>query len=174
MACIIIAAGTSSWAQRADKKPKKPVAQKESAINDATVQDYLKKTEEQMKKGEFEGSLPTLIRINDYSEDVLKTVKLFRTHYEKVISDSSVSQGEREDLVIKLNRMNQLIPKYTSIREMSSYDLGYMYAKKGDSDRARKYLLKVFETTPFSTKSDSPWMKSKKLLLALYGLEGEF
>jgi hypothetical protein len=175
IACALLAAGTSSWAQRAEKKSKKVIAaQKEVAINDATVQDYLKKAEDQLRKGDIDAALPTLLRVHEYSDDVLKTVKLFKTQYEKAVNDSSLSQGDRENIIIKMNRMGQLIPKYTALKEASAYDLGYVYAKKGDGDRARRYLLKVFETAPFSTKQDSVWMKSKKLLLALYSLEGEF
>jgi hypothetical protein len=73
-----------------------------------------------------------------------------------------------------LKRMKQLVPKYTAIRDASAYNMGYTYAKLGDPEKARKYLSQVIETTPFSTKQDSLWMKSKALLLGLYGLEGEF
>jgi hypothetical protein len=176
-ACMLIASGSSSWAQKPDKKAKKAQPPKESiitAVNDATVQDYLKKAEEQARKGELEHALPMLLKIHDYSEDVLKTVKLFQAQYEKVLNDASISQSEKEDIFIKLKRMGQLVPKYAAIREVSAYDLGYVYAKKGEGERARRYLLKVYETTPFSMKQDSLWMKSKRLLLALYSLEGEF
>ncbi len=174
-ACVLIVSGTSAWAQRADKKSKKVAPPpKESAITDGSVQDYLKKAEELLKKGETDSALPTLLKVHDYSEDVLKTVKLFQGQYEKIVNDPSILQSEREDIYLKLKRMGHLIAKYTSIREASAYDLGYAFSKKGDGDRARKYLLKVFETAPFSTKPDSLWMRSKKLLLAIYSLEGEF
>jgi hypothetical protein len=52
--------------------------------------------------------------------------------------------------------------------------MGYIYAKKGDSERARKYLIEVLSMTPFSIEQDSICMKSKTLLLGLYNLEGEF
>jgi hypothetical protein len=70
--------------------------------------------------------------------------------------------------------MEQLIPKYNKIKETSAYHIGYIYTKKGDSDKARKYLSEVLETTPFSTKPDSTWIKSKTLLLEIFNLEGEF
>lgn len=127
-----------------------------------------------MKKGETDASLPTLLRVHDYSEDVLRTIKYFKTQYEKVVANSSVPQGEKEDILIKLKRIEQLLPRYVTIQERSAYDLGFAYAKKGEAEKSRKYLLEVLETAPFSTKNDSPWMKSKKLLLGLYNLEGEF
>jgi tetratricopeptide (TPR) repeat protein len=153
---------------------KTPSQQKEVVLNDSTVLDAFKKAEEQLKKGELESSLATLIRIHDYSEDVLKTVKYFQAQYEKVVNDSSIAQHEKEDIFIKLKRMGQLTPKYKNLREVSAYDIGLIYAKKGEAEKARKYLLEVLETSPFSTKNDSPWMKTKKLLLGLYHLEGEF
>jgi len=158
----------------AEKKPKKAPVVRESVINDANVQESLKKAEDQLKKGETENAVIVLLKIHDYSQDVVKTVKFFQAQYEKVVNDSSVPQAEREDIFLKLKRMEQLVKKYTAIRETSAYDLGYGYAKKGDAERSRKYLLEVLETAPFSTRQDSPWMKSKKILLWLYSLEGEF
>ena len=167
----LLAAGPASGAE---KKPKKAPAVKGSVINDATVQESFKKAEDQLKKGETETAVSLLLKIHDYSEDVLKTVKFFQAQYQKVVNDSSVSQAEREDIFLKLKRMEQLMKKYAAIKEASAYDLGYGYAKKGDSERSRKYLLEVLETAPFSTRQDSLWMKSKKVLLWLYSLEGEF
>ncbi len=169
--CAFFFAGTSS---AAEKKVRKASVQKEGAINDATVIDYFKKAQEQLRKGEIDNAIPTLLRIHDYSEDVLKTVKFFQGQYEKVANDPAVPQGEKENIIIKLKRMAQLVPKYTNLKEVSAYDLGYAYAKRGDSEKARKYLLEVLETAPFSIKQDSLWMKSKRLLLGLYNLEGEF
>jgi tetratricopeptide (TPR) repeat protein len=171
---VLMSAGFASGAEKADKKAKKLPPPKESSINDANAEGYLKKAEELLKKGEVDQALPILIKVHDYSEDVLKTIKYFQPQYEKAANDSALSQGEREGIVIKLKRMGQLTPKYSSMREASAYYLGYAYARKGDSERARKYLLKVLDTAPFSTKQDSLWMKSKKLLLGLYNLEGEF
>jgi hypothetical protein len=170
----LLLAGPLSAAEKAEKKPRKAPVARESAVNDANVQESLKKAEDQLKKGETDSSVAVLLKIHDYSEDVLKTVKFFHTQYEKVVNDSSVSQAEREDIFLKLKRMDQLTKKYTAIRETSAYDLGYGYAKKGDGERSRKYLLEVLETAPFSTRPESLWMKSKKILLWLYSLEGEF
>ena len=175
VASAFFPAGTASAVERKAKKPAPAAAPvKEAGINDSNVKEALKKAEEQLKKGESDATLASLIRINDYADDVLKTVRLIQGQYEKAVNDPSVPQGEREDIFLKLRRLGQLTPKYTAIREASAYDIGYVYAKRGDGEKARKYLLKVFETAPFSTKQDSAWMKSKKLLLGLYNLEGEF
>ena len=136
--------------------------------------DYLKKAEELVKKGELESSLAVLIRIHDYAEDVVKTVKYFQIQYDKTVNDASVTQNDKEDILIKMKRMPQLIQKYTHIKEVSAFDVGLVYAKKGETEKARKYLLEVLDTAPFSVKQDSLWMKSKKILLGLYSLEGEF
>jgi len=101
-------------------------------------------------------------------------VKFFQGHYEKAVNDPVTPQGEKEEIYIKLKRMGQLMPKYNSIREVTTYNVGYLYAKKGDAEKARKFLTEVLELTPFSTKKDSISMKAKTLLLDLYGLEGEF
>jgi len=147
---------------------------KSSAINDSNVNAALKRADEMMKKGEVDGPLKILVSVYEYSKDVLLTVKFFQGHYEKAINDPNTPQGEKEEIYIKLKRMGQLIPKYNSIKEATTYNVGYLYAKKGDAEKARKYLTEVLELTPFSTKKDSISMRAKTLLLDLYGLEGEF
>jgi tetratricopeptide (TPR) repeat protein len=145
-----------------------------SAINDSNINTVLKRADDMMKKGEVDAPLKLLVGVYDYSKDVLLTVKFFQQHYEKVVNDPSTPIGEKEDIYIKLKRMGQLVPKYNSIKEVTTYNVGYLYAKKGDTEKARKYLTEVLELTPFSTKKDSISMKAKTLLLDLYGLEGEF
>jgi len=172
------------WAAPEKEKPaKKPAPAtgtppgptvKSSTINDSNINAALKRADEMMKKGEVDGPLKILVSVYEYSKDVLLTVKFFQGHYEKAVSDPSTPQGEKEDIYIKLKRMGQLIPKYNSIKEVTTYNVGYLYAKKGDAEKARKYLTEVLEMTPFSTKKDSISMKAKTLLLDLYGLEGEF
>lgn len=147
---------------------------KSSAINDSNINTALKRADEMMGKGEVDGPLKILVSVYEYSKDVLFTVKFFQGHYEKIVNDPSTSQGEKEEIYIKLKRMGRLIPKYNSIREVTTYNVGYLYAKKGDAEKARKFLTEVLELTPFSTKKDSIAMKAKTLLLDLYGLEGEF
>jgi tetratricopeptide (TPR) repeat protein len=147
---------------------------KSSAINDSNINAALKRADEMMKKGDVDGPLKILISVYEYSKDVLYTVKFFQGHYEKVANDPTTPQGEKEEIYIKLKRMGQLTPKYNSIKEVTTYNVGYLYAKKGDAEKARKYLTEVLELTPFSTKKDSISMKAKTLLLDLYSLEGEF
>ena len=172
------------WAAQ-EKQSKKPVQTpskgttpgasiKSSAINDSNINAVLKGADEMMRKGEVDGPLKILVNVYEYSKDVLFTVKFFQGHYEKAVNDPVTPQGEKEEIYIKLKRMGQLMPKYNSIREVTTYNVGYLYAKKGDAEKARKFLTEVLELTPFSTKKDSISMKAKALLLDLYGLEGEF
>lgn len=173
------------WAAPAEKASRKPAAAssagkapgtivKSSAINDSNINAALKRADEMMGKGEVDGPLKILVSVYEYSKDVLFTIKFFQGHYEKIVSDPSTPQGEKEEIYIKLKRMGQLIPKYSSIKEVTTYNVGYLYAKKGDAEKARKFLTEVLELSPFSTKKDSIAMKAKTLLLDLYGLEGEF
>jgi len=159
-------------ASSAGQPPEAPI--KSSPINDSNINAALKRADDMMRKGEVDGPLKILVNVYEYSKDVLFTVKFFQGHYEKIVNDPSTPQGEKEEIYIKLKRMGQLVPKYNSIKEVTTYNVGYLYAKKGDSEKARKYLTEVLELTPFSTKKDSISMKAKTLLLDLYGLEGEF
>jgi hypothetical protein len=105
---------------------------------------------------------------------VLTTVKFIKGQYEKAVNDPAGPTKDKEQLYLKLKGLNQLIPRYTAAYEVSLYNLGYIYAKRNESERARKYLTEYLQTTPFSTNRDSKWMKAKTLLLELYSLEGEF
>jgi len=155
-------------------KTKKTVSPKSVGINDTTVDSLLKKSEEQLKKGDLDGSLRNFLKIYDYTKDVLHTVKFIKKEYEKLINDPAISQKEKEDLFIKLKRIDQLIPRYTTIKDRAAYQIGFIYTKYGDNERAKKYLSEVIESSPFSTKPESLWMKAKSLLLSVYQLEGEF
>jgi hypothetical protein len=162
-------------AQAAPEKKAKPAAQKESgAINDANLQASLKGVEDLLKKNEYVASLRTTLKINEYTREVLATAKVIKGHYEKAVNDPAVPTKDKEQLYLKLKGLNQLIPRYTTAYENSLYNLGYIYAKRNESERARKYLTEYLQTTPFSTSRDSKWMKAKTLLLELYSLEGEF
>ena len=126
------------------------------------------------KWGDLDSSLRIYQKTYGYTKEVLITAKLVQTQYDKIINDPSTAQNDREEIMLKQKRIKQIVPKYSSIKELTSYNLGYIYAKKGDSERARKYLSEVLEAAPFSLETDSLWMKTKTLLLSQYGLEGEF
>jgi tetratricopeptide (TPR) repeat protein len=169
-----------SFVSSAEKKAKpqaKPQAapvQKDSAINDANLQTYQKRVEDLVKKGDFDNSQKIMLKINDYTKEVLSTVKAIKTQYEKAVNDPLVPQNDKEDLFIKLKGLNQLIPRYMTLYEASTFNLGYIYAKLGETEKARKYLVEFLQITPYSSGRDSQWMKAKTLLLELYNLEGEF
>jgi tetratricopeptide (TPR) repeat protein len=174
---LLMAPSLSSGAERKIKpQPQQQAApvQKESAINDANLQTYQKRVEDFVKKGDFDNSLKIMLKINDYTKEVLSTVKAIKTQYEKAVNDPSVPQKDKEDLFIKLKGLNQLIPRYTGLYEASTFNLGYIYAKLGEIEKARKHLVEFLQITPYSSNRDSQWMKAKTLLLELYSLEGEF
>ena len=170
----IIFPNLSYGAEKKSKKQPLPAVQKETMITGSNIQASFGKAEEYLKKGDNESSLRTFIKIYDYTKEVLTTIGIVKKHYEVLLNDSAIGQNEKEDIFIKLNRIKQLTPKYTNIKITSAYNIGYIYTKKGDSEKARTFLSEVLEATPFSTKQNSLWMKSKTLLLEAYGLEGEF
>ena len=171
----------SSGAERKPKpqpqpqpKPQAAPVQKDIVVNDANLQTYQKKVEDLVKKGDFDNSLKIMLKINDYTREVLSAVKAIKTQYERAVNDPSVPQNDKEDLFIKLKELNQLIPRYTTSYEASTFNLGYIYAKLGETEKARKYLVEFLQMTPYSGGRDSQWVKAKTLLLELYSLEGEF
>jgi len=105
---------------------------------------------------------------------MLTFLPIVQPQYEKLLKEGSLSQEEREDVYIKQKRITDLTNKYTSLKIESAYYAGAIYAKRGDSEQARKYLLEVCQTAPFSLNPKSTWFRSKNLLLALFQLEGEF
>jgi hypothetical protein len=157
-----------------EKKPK-PAQQKESGvINDSNLQANQKKVEELLKKNEYDTSLRISLKVHEYTKEVLTTFKFIKGHYEKAVNDPAIATKEKEQLYLKLKSLKDLIPRYTAAYESSLYYLGYIYAKRHESERARKYLSEYLQAVPFSANANSKWMKAKTFLLELYSLEGEF
>lgn len=173
----LIVPSLSHGAEKKTKIQPKPQAMavvKDIVINDGNLQTYQKRVEELVKKGDFENSLKIILKIHDYANEVLSTVKTIKAHYDKAVGDPTIALNDKENLLIKLKGLNQLIPRYTTIYETTTFNLGYIYAKRGETEKARKYLVEFLQVTPFSSNRDSRWMKAKTLLLELYNLEGEF
>jgi tetratricopeptide (TPR) repeat protein len=175
----LIAPSLSSGAEKKPKiqpqsKPQAAPVQKDIVVNDANLQAYQKRVEDLVSKGDPANALKIMLKINDYAKEVLSTVRVIKTQYEKAVDDSAVPQKDKENLFIKLKGLDQLIPRYTTYYEASTFNLGYIYAKLGETEKARKYLVEFLQMTPYSSARDSQWMKAKALLLELYSLEGEF
>ncbi len=170
----------ATYGQAKKPPPKQPPAPKvvqprESAINDTTIQAVFKNGEELFKQGKTDEALRIFLGIYRYSKDMLAFLEIIRPNYEKLLEENaSVNQEQREDLYIKQKHVRDLTSKYSSLKIESAYYVGAAYAKRGDAEQARKYLLEVCQTAPFSLSPKSTWSKSKNLLLALFQLEGEF
>ncbi|HOP86134.1 MAG TPA: hypothetical protein PLM71_00710 [Syntrophorhabdaceae bacterium] len=102
------------------------------------------------------------------------TINLLHKQYEHILNDPKVSLNDKEYIMVRLQRMDSLVSTYKNVKDTSAYYIGLINTKKGDVERARKYLFEVLESTPFDLKKDSMWMKTKSLLLEAYNLEGEF
>ncbi len=168
------------YAGAVDKRQKRPPVVKPApapspvVINDINVQDYFRTAEDQLKKGKVDEADKVFQAIYDYTRDGLTLMKCVKAAYEKALAGQGVEQSQREDLYLKLQRINTLSALYAKIKGDSAYQIGVISAKKGNAERARKYLLEVCQSAPFSLDPASPWMKSKNLLLTLSNLEGEF
>lgn len=158
----------------AEKRSSRSAPVKEVADNDSNVQGLVIKIDEQLKKKDFTSTLGPSLRINDFAKDVLTSVKTVRAYYEKAMNDAATPQKDKENIILKLQRLEDVEKRYNAVYESSTFNLGYIYAKRGDSERGRKYLSEYLKIAPFSMAKDSKWVKAKTLLLEIYGLEGEF
>ncbi|MCX8023001.1 MAG: hypothetical protein N2745_09545 [Syntrophorhabdaceae bacterium] len=167
-----------SYTLGAEKKARKPapkeVVKKDIVISDANIQSSLKRAEELLKKGDIEGSLPIYTKIYEFTKEAITTVSHIQKQYERFINEPETSQADKEEFFIKLNRIKQLIPRYKAIKDTCGYNLGFIYGKKNEPEKARIFLTELMETLPFSRNKDSLWMRAKTLLLEIYALEGEF
>ena len=159
--------------QKASPAPK-VTPTRETALNDSTVQQLFKQGEEFLKKDKPEEAIRIFLNIYRFSKDMLTFLPIVQPQYEKLLKEGSLSQEEKEDVYIKQKRIQDLTNKYTSLKIESAYYAGAIYAKRGDSEQARRYLLEVCQMAPFSLNPKSTWSRSKDLLLALFQLEGEF
>ncbi len=166
--------GLSAHAAPEKKAKPAPQAKESGVVNDANLQASQKKVDELLKKNDLNESLRIELRIHEYTKEVLTTVKFIKGQYEKAVNDPAFPTKDKEQLYLKLKGLNDLIPRYTAAYETSLYYLGYIYAKRRESERARKYLSEYLQAVPFSASANSKWMKAKSFLLELYSLEGEF
>ncbi len=143
-------------------------------VNDLNLPDYVKAGEDQLKKGRTDEALRTFHAIYSYTGDTLKLMACVREAYEKVQTNPSLAQNQKESLYLRLQRISTLSGGYAKIRGEAAYSLGFAYSKKGDAAQARTYLLEACRTVPFSLDPASTWMKSKDLFLTLSNLDGEF
>ena len=144
------------------------------AVSDANVEDQFKAAEDLAKKGKADEALRLFQGIYDYTRDALALMKSVKAAYDKEVSGQGLDQNQKEDLYVKLQRMGALFSQYTGLKTESALQIGAICAKKGNGEQARKYLLEVCQTAPFSLDPASPWMRAKNLLLSLFNLEGEF
>jgi hypothetical protein len=146
-----------------------------SSVNDVNVDDLFKSGEESLKKGRQDDALRTFQGVYVYAKDVLALMKCVKGGYDKALAQSEgVDQNTREELYLKLQKISSLTGRYTELKNESAYRIGAIYRAKGNAEQARKYLLEVCQTAPFSLDPGSTWMKSKEILLGLSHLEGEF
>lgn len=101
-------------------------------------------------------------------------MECIKNAYTKLGNDAALQQSVNEELFIKLQRIESLTPRYVRYRAESACYIGSIYAKRGEYEQARKYLLEVCQTAPASLDPASLWMKSKNLLLETLYLQGEF
>ena len=133
-------------AQRKPKAPPKPKAvpvQKEILVNDANLLVHQKRVEGLVEKGDFESAVKIMLKMNDYAKEVLSIAKAIKTQYERVANSPEVPQDNKEDLFIKLRGLNRLISRYTNYYEASTFNLGYMYAKLGETEKSEKISRRI-------------------------------
>jgi tetratricopeptide (TPR) repeat protein len=167
----------------ADKKVKgqtegvrsaQPSAPSPANVNDVNVDDHFKAGEDLLKKGKQDQALRLFLGVYDYSRDILTLLKCVKAGYEKALAGSGIDQEQKEELLLKVQRIASLNSRYTGFKGEAAYRIGVVYRAKGNSEQARKYLLETCQTSPFSLDPASTWMKAKEMLLSLSNLEGEF
>ncbi len=162
-------------AEKKSKKAAQPApAAAVSGVTDVNLLDYWKSGEEQLKKGRTDDAVRSFLAVHSFCRDNLLLIKCVREAYEKALGDANLKQSQREDLYLKQQRISSLTARYQRFKGESAYNVGLAYKKRGDAEQARKYLIEACQTVPFSLDPASTWMKSKNLLLAISGLEGEF
>lgn len=130
--------------------------------------------EARLKKGATVEALRLFQGVYDQAKTGIAAMECIKDAYTKLGNDAALQQSVNEELFIKLQRIESLKPRYVRYRAESAYHIGSIYAKRGDYEQARKYLLEVCQTTPPSPDPASLWMKSKDLLLETLYLKGEF
>lgn len=155
-------------------KRKEAAVQRNIVVNDANMLVHQRRVEDLVATGNLRYALQVLHKMNDYAKEVLSVATTVKTRYEKAANDSGISQDEKELLFVRLKRLDCLIQRYTDYYEASMFNLGYLYSRLGETEKARRYLVEFLQAASYSASLNSHWTKAKTLLLKLYKLEGEF
>ncbi|HBL23586.1 MAG TPA: hypothetical protein DDZ40_05655 [Deltaproteobacteria bacterium] len=155
-------------------KRKEAAVRRNIVVNNSNMLVHQRRVEDLVKNGNFTYALQVLHKMNDYAKGVLSVATTVKIRYEKAAKDPLISQNEKEFLSVKLARLDRLIQRYTHYHQASMFNLGYLYARLGETEKARKHIVEFLQSEPYSGSPDSQWTKAKTLLLKLYKLEGEF
>lgn len=163
-------------AEKKSKKPqpKPPIAAKEPMLSERDIAAQFRDAEERLKKGRAAEALKLFQSVYDLAKTGLAAMECVKNVYSKIENDAVLEQDVREEIVIKLQRIASLKTQFDDYRIESAYNVGYIYAKRGDNEQAVKYLLEVCQKAPASLDPGSLWMKAKTLLLETLCLQGEF
>ena len=160
--------------KKAKKHVSSPTPTPTVSVTDANLQDRFESGIVHLKKGQPREALSAFNAVYHYVNDNLAVMKCIKDYYEKDLDSKGLKQTQKEDIYTKLQRLNTLSGQYTTVKMESAYYLGAIFAKREDGEQARRYLLEVCQSAPFSLEPNSLWMKSKNLLLSLSDLDGEF
>jgi len=144
------------------------------SFNDVNIADHFASGEELLRKGKKDEALRTFAGIYDYAKDVLSLMKCVKSGYDKAAQSQGIDQNTKEELFLKLQKINSLTGRYADLRGESAYRMALIHQAKGNAEQARKLLLEVCQSATFSLEPESIWMKAKEALLSLSHLEGEF
>lgn len=171
---ILISLFFITFLYSAEKKIKTTVTKKSLSINDENVEANLKDAEELLKKGDYTSALQAFQRLNEYCNEVLKSIEIIEEKQKEALASGDLDQKSREILLWKVKRRQALKSRYREYVAKSAYYCGYIFAKRNDTMSASRYLLEALKNTDFSNKPDSIYVKSVDLLAKIHGLEGEF
>lgn len=157
----------------AEKKPKVTIEKKPISVNDENVDTNMKNAEELLKKGELGRAFELFHMINEYSKEVLKAIEVVEEKEKKILESKNIDQNTKEAVIWKLKRKEALKSRYKEYYARSAYFLGFILAKRNDNLGASRYLTEALKNSSFSTKPDSTYMRSLKLLATIFALEGE-
>jgi hypothetical protein len=147
---------------------------REPTFRDRDIASQFHDGEERLKRGGAGEALRLFLDVYDQAKTGMGAMDCVKNAYAKLGSDVELEHSIQEELFLKLQRIASLEPQYMRYRVEAAYYIGFIYAKRGDAEQARKYLLEVCQTAPVSLDPGSVWMKAKTLLLETLYLQGEF
>jgi len=166
--CLLMVAPFS--APSAQRRETKTGEKKEVRLRDGTVQEHFANAEALLKRGNLKEALELFIAIYNFSRDCLRFIEMRLQDERRAFESIGGRQEEKERAYLRLKRIEDLEERYREMKMRAAYYAGYIQARLGKEDAARRLLIDALSDPKCAGSSFCE--ECRALLKELLGIRG--